>query len=505
MKNAKVKRFDGPILRRVVLATVLLAGIALRIWAYAQNPSLYLDEANLARNVAERSFSGFFQTLDYHQYAPPLFLSLVKGATLLFGQGEWGLRLWPLFAGIGALIMLWHLNQCWALPWLGQFYSLALFAGSGLAILYSVSAKQYSTDMLVTLLLIFLADRDLRNGQPQAWNRWIWIGALAPWLSMPSVFILSGVGLAFGWRSIRQNGTWTWTKETTAWLITGLVWLSSFGAYYWFLLRSDIESEFLQQWHQDYFLPLLPLSVESWAQFSAVGLQIFKAAFGFTGLAVGLGLVLFILGVIRLTREPVVGWLLLIPLLACWVASALQQYSMMSRLLSFAFPIIWLVAAWGSQFLLEKTGSWLSWVLFPLLLASLSVAGVWKKMDQPVADEGSRQALEVLTEEWQPGDGLFIYRWAEPAYAYYHLHHPDKADFQFHPWYHNPTSAGFEWEEAQERLSGTKRIWLLYTHVLDEAEKQPMLTDINQIEPTNNVSIILSIPGTYLYLIRPNE
>ena len=483
----------------------MLVGISLRIWAYYQNPSLYLDEANLARNVAERSYSGFFQTLDYHQYAPPLFMSLVKAATQLFGQGEWGLRLWPLLAGTGALVFFCELNRRWSLPWLGQCYSLALFAGSGLAILYSVSAKQYSTDMLVTLVLIFLADRDLRLKSPQAWKRWIWLGALAPWLSMPSVFVLSGIGLAFGWRSIRQNGTWAWTKESTAWVITGLLWLSSFGAYYWFLLRTDIESDFLQQWHQDYFLPLLPLSIESWEQFSTVGIQIFKAAFGFTGLAIGLGLSHFILGVIRLTQEPTTGWLLLTPLMACWVASALQQYSMMSRLLSFAFPIIWLVAAWGIRLLLEKTGNWLSWVLVPLLIASLAVAGVWKKMDQPVADEGSRQALEVLAAEWQPGDGLFIFRWAEPAYAYYHLHHPEKDRFQFHPWYHNPTSLGFEWEEAKEQLPETNRIWLLYTHMLNEAEKQPMLTDINQIEPTNNVSIILSIPGTYLYLIRPNE
>ncbi|MEM1218116.1 MAG: hypothetical protein AAGH79_04360 [Bacteroidota bacterium] len=488
-----------------LLVLILLIGIGLRIWAYWQNPSLFLDEANLARNVAERSFEGFFRTLDYHQYAPPLFMSLVKGATLFFGQGEWGLRFWPLLAGVGALVLFWILSKEWNLSFLGQFYGLALFAGSGLAILYSVSTKQYSTDMLITLLLIYLADRDLQQGHLQAWKRWIWLGVLAPWISMPSMFLLSGVGLAFGWASIRQNESWAWTKEATRWVLTGLTWLGSFGLYYWLLLRSDIESDFLQQWHQDYFLPLLPLSAESWEQFSSVGIQVFKAAFGFTSLAIGLGLGLFILGITRLVRDPIRGCLLLIPLLACWVASALQQYSMMPRLLSFAFPVIWLVAAWGITFLLEKTGPWLAWILLPLLIASLSVAGVWKKMGHPVADEGSRQALDILSEEWQMGDGLFVFRWAEPAYAYYQQHHPDKERYQFHPWYHNPTSAGFEWEEAKKRLPETNRTWLLYTHMLNDTEKRPMLTDINQIEPTNNVSIILSIPGTYLYLIRPNE
>ena len=247
----------------------LFLGIGLRIWEYYCNRSLYLDEANLVRNVAERSFEGFFQALDYHQYAPPVFLSLLKLNTLLLGQGEYGLRLWPLLAGLIALVIFWKLIKTWNLHLFAQVFSLALFSLSGLAILYGTSAKQYSSDMMVTVLLILIAYNDLNKQNNYQWRHWIIIGVLSPWLSMSSVFILSGIGLAFWWRSLRQTPL-GWTRATTFWSFTILAWIASFGLYYWLLLRSDIESDFLQQWHQDHFLPLLPLTAESLQRFSQI-------------------------------------------------------------------------------------------------------------------------------------------------------------------------------------------------------------------------------------------
>ena len=145
------------------------------------------------------------------------------------------------------------------------------------------------------------------------------------------------------------------------------------------------------------------------------------------------------------------------------------------------------------------------WVALPFILLSISIQGGWRSFKSPIQEEQTREALDVLAAQWEEGDGLFLFRWSEPAFEYYSLHHPEKERYQFSPYYHNPTSKGYEPEEANQRLGKVKRTWLLYTHVKENAEKGPMLTDINQIEPTNNVSIILSLPGTYLYLIRPNE
>src|SRR5437899_242030 len=65
---------------------ILLAGGLLRIWQYAGCRSLWLDEAALANNIIHKPLSKLlFYPMDDQQYAPPGFLLLEKGATMLLG------------------------------------------------------------------------------------------------------------------------------------------------------------------------------------------------------------------------------------------------------------------------------------------------------------------------------------------------------------------------------------------------------------------------------------
>ena len=70
---AKFRQWMNP--RRVVWIIIGL-GIILRLVQYLYNRSLWLDEASLALNVIEKSFSGLLQPLGYDQMAPPLKLDL---------------------------------------------------------------------------------------------------------------------------------------------------------------------------------------------------------------------------------------------------------------------------------------------------------------------------------------------------------------------------------------------------------------------------------------------
>ncbi|HXU32187.1 MAG TPA: hypothetical protein VN851_16580 [Thermoanaerobaculia bacterium] len=63
-----------PIEWRWPAGLAILLGVALRLWQYLANPSLWVDEAALARNVLDRSVPGLFGALDYGQIAPPGFL-----------------------------------------------------------------------------------------------------------------------------------------------------------------------------------------------------------------------------------------------------------------------------------------------------------------------------------------------------------------------------------------------------------------------------------------------
>ena len=56
------------------LVSAFVVGAAIRLWQYALNPSLWMDEAFLALNIAERGVAQLGQPLSYNQAAPVGFL-----------------------------------------------------------------------------------------------------------------------------------------------------------------------------------------------------------------------------------------------------------------------------------------------------------------------------------------------------------------------------------------------------------------------------------------------
>ena len=72
-------------LAKYFVALILVMGVVLRLVYYFQDYDLIIDEANIARNLAERSFTGLCSPLSYEQYSPPSFLWIEKLMTLAFG------------------------------------------------------------------------------------------------------------------------------------------------------------------------------------------------------------------------------------------------------------------------------------------------------------------------------------------------------------------------------------------------------------------------------------
>src|ERR1700722_20601703 len=163
----------------------MLLGAALRFRQYLANRSLWLDEAMLSLNIVHRSFAQLWQPLDHKQGAPVGFLGIEKWAVTMFGTSEYALRLFPLLAGIVSIVLFYLLARrvvrSMAVP-----LALALFALSPTLIYYASEVKQYSSDVAVALLLVYLAvtKRILLLGI---------CGAVAIWFSHPAVFVLGGI------------------------------------------------------------------------------------------------------------------------------------------------------------------------------------------------------------------------------------------------------------------------------------------------------------------------
>lgn len=80
---------------RILLWLLVGLGILLRLAQYLYNRSLWIDEAALALNIRDRSFSELFYPLDYAQAAPIGFLIVEKLFYQTLGHSEYVLRLFP--------------------------------------------------------------------------------------------------------------------------------------------------------------------------------------------------------------------------------------------------------------------------------------------------------------------------------------------------------------------------------------------------------------------------
>ena len=180
---------------------VILFGVVIRIVVWLQNRNLIIDEANIARNLYERDFGALTKPLSYEQYAPIFFLWVEKLTTILFGFSEYALKSYPLVCSFGVLIMLMLVLKEYVqlrIIW----YPLMLFAGGFFFIRYSTEVKQYMSDALVVLLVIYAALKiSITETETKKFVlNWLLIGALAIISAMPSVFALAGVGGYYFWQ-----------------------------------------------------------------------------------------------------------------------------------------------------------------------------------------------------------------------------------------------------------------------------------------------------------------
>ncbi|RLC44385.1 MAG: hypothetical protein DRH70_08870, partial [Candidatus Coatesbacteria bacterium] len=91
--------------RWLVLAIVVV-GVALRLAIYLHGKILWIDEAMLALNVAERSYAQLLERLDCMQVAPPIFLIISRFMFVSWGHLEYALRLFPLICGSITLVLM---------------------------------------------------------------------------------------------------------------------------------------------------------------------------------------------------------------------------------------------------------------------------------------------------------------------------------------------------------------------------------------------------------------
>lgn len=412
MENKKLNRWSG-----VAAWFIILAGAALRLKLYLSDRSLHIDEANLARNFFERSYAGLFQQLNYEQFAPPFFSVIEKFFCEIFGYSEQSLWLFPFVAGLLSLVFLYRLAGRFLPPVL-VLLPLSIFAFGDYFVQYSAILKQYSIDVCIALGLSLLAVRMplLKLNFPNT-LLWMVLGMIAPWLSMPSVFVLFSVGVFYLVEIIRTKDY----RKLLPLVLMGLSWLVSFGIYYFLLLQDQVGNEYLQNYHADYFLPFPPTSLWEIRVFAERILSIFAwfttdlAYLHLAGLLLSLG------GLFFLIRQKVWESILVAgPVILCLAAACFNAYALIPRLMLFFAPLLLILLAKGFEFFyrfkppLGITAA----VIMAAAIAILSADG-FRYFYTPYLREEIKPVLAYVKAHKAAEDQILVHHFAWPAYDYY--------------------------------------------------------------------------------------
>jgi hypothetical protein len=488
---------------------IVALGIVLRVRQYLSYRSLSGDEASLAVNIVSRSFAGLTEPLGFHQAAPVGFLYIEKLLIILLGNADYILRLLPLISGILAVYLLYRIS----LDHFGivGIFALSMFALNSWQVYYTSELKQYSSDVMVTLLLVYFSLRCLKE-EPRD-RDFIWlgaIGAIAIWISHVAIFILAGTGLALVFEKyVRKR------QIPLVWL-AGLaaVWFVSFGIDYLVALQDSATNRYFQTFWAKAFLPLPPWSDIPWL----VNIYYKFVLITLNGTDTGMDHMILILGFIGglslLARRPGMAIIVIFPFIMTLVASAWQKYPLSHRFMLFLVPLALLLMAEGVGRIYYFLAKWQKHValilcgipvVFMLLLPAQNAIGVFKS---PSTASEIKPIMKYIEENRKQGDVIYIHYRSVTAFTYYApFYHLNSENIIAGVDRQDPKKAISRFIEDVKSLKGNDRVWFVLSEVVEcgDCEGNPSQFFINYIDENGTLidSVQATNSGAYLYDLNP--
>jgi hypothetical protein len=191
------------------MAVLAGLGIALRLYHFLREPSLWHDEAALVLNVLNKDFRKLLGPLSFSEAAPPVFLWLERAVVLTLGDGVDALRLVPLAASCAAMLLILPVASR-LLPPASAGWAVLLFACSDRLLWHACEAKQYAVEAFLALALVALYVRTSCWPLPR---RIVLFALLAPvvvWSAYPGCFLCGGLLIALLNEVRRAGGPTAW-------------------------------------------------------------------------------------------------------------------------------------------------------------------------------------------------------------------------------------------------------------------------------------------------------
>ena len=399
---------------------IMLIAIVLKFKLFLECRDLFIDEINLSRNIITLPFHELFGNLLHHQHAPPFLLFIIKGLTILFGITEYSLRSIPLVASLFSLILFYKLSIGFIKNW-AILFPICLFGFSIYIMEYSVSVKQYSTDIFFTLAFVYWTLKlDLEN--VKAFLIFVIAASLALWFSMPFIFTLASIGFYL----LLTKSKKPFDEPFIKCLIMGACWLISFGILYIVNIKGSLESDVIISYHQRDFIPF-PSTFEKLIKFKDLIISVFRSMVGKTTVPILFSIMLFFLAFAKCWQQKKAELLLLIgPFFLSIIASMLGYYAFAVRLSLFFLPLLMIMMGIGLGTLITQTNKLKKTprILIATFLAGLTLLALQRNsgiayLFKPFHQVQTKNLIQELSTLRKPTEALFVSLNAQPAYLFY--------------------------------------------------------------------------------------
>jgi len=481
-----------------LVIVMCLLGFFVRLYFYGINRSLWLDEAMLALNIVNRSFAELLQPLSYDQGAPIGFLLLQKIVIGLLGNWDYVLRLIPLIAGLLSIPLMYQVSKKYSVG-IAPYVASGLFVLSAKLIYYSSELKQYSSDVLVALVILLTAQKCLEvNANKRALVVFGVSSVLAIWFSHPILFVIAAVFLALVLSLFeRQN-----SHQLLHIIGTAGVFGISLLLLYVVSLRNLASNDVLLNYWSGSFAPLPPWSNPGWYYDTLLNVLVDLA--GLPGNLISVGVL--ILGIFSLgSRRWPLMLILVVPFPLTLIASALGKYPFSGRLLLFLIPFLLLLLAEGIErvrSLLLRMNKQIALLAMVALVGYLfynPVMTVHKDLRFPPKQEDIKPVMEYLQQNKTSADLVYVYYGAEFAFRYYApFYGLDTIDYvPGIPARDDPV----KYFDDIDRVRENRRVWFVFSHNCSWCavnEQRFIVEHLNEVGLKKSESIA-SDAAVYLY------
>jgi hypothetical protein len=418
-------------LATLLVVLLVLLGIGARVFQFWRNDSLMLDECAVCLNVANRDLGGFTRRLGYDQAAPLGFLILQKAVFATVGMDDITTRVVPLIFGLLTIVLIVLLsrrlfdiksNPC------ATILAIGLIALNRGIIGYSATAKQYSLECAITLLLLLALAECIGEGDSRGSPASRMLLVLSPallWFSYGAVFIIGGMGAALVGRAV-------FLKRSEAWKLAIYFGLAAFLMLVPFYLLSmhaaSANRALAADWARSY-LPLWPPEATVlwlYHHFVSVGEMLIHLRLAFC-----VPLALFAVAIQAVYSRSWFWIAGVASILLSLIASALHYYPFEGRLLLFLMPVFALITADAVKLVERRSrlaAAFITGTLLVAATAALSLHGMFRH--RPV--DNVRKVHEEMVSRMAPGDQLWVSSLATPCFLYYIRQYPLPHDVSVH-------------------------------------------------------------------------